>query len=446
MITILLLMFFTLTIPVQYVSDELILREITDKSFTRIDYMRNGKITVAADKGYATVIKTDSYEEYFDEKEREVVLPAGYSKISKKDGTISYLDKEGNPVLINDGFDSIHRTYTEDRQCYIDTYYIGNEQVEHRSGYWQCKHILENGKEIEVQYLDNNSNLIIQEKGYSVIKRIYSDNIRIDLFYGVDGKPVSLSLGQYGVQRIYDNQGREVITTYLGVDERPINTIEGYAIIKTTYDEKGKIQLYYDANEQPVTAGAYQYGSRIENGQRVYLDKNGRKMFRIDNYLNNHIQIVATLGILLSILVINLKGRLKYIFILLYGMFILVMTFVYREPGASRSMLDLFWSYKQFFSSTALRRNILNNIWLFVPLGCALSSIKHGWVQAILFSIVIEVYQYFTGMGIAECDDVVSNTLGVIVGFSIHSIYDDLKIRFKKRIYTLMCQEIFNIR
>jgi hypothetical protein len=58
----------TITAPAQYYSTELTAKTTTYTSSTRTDYIRNNTITFAADKGYATVIKTGSLEEYFDEK------------------------------------------------------------------------------------------------------------------------------------------------------------------------------------------------------------------------------------------------------------------------------------------------------------------------------------------------------------------------------------------
>ena len=59
---------------------------------------------------------------------------------------------------------------------------------------------------------------------------------------------------------------------------------------------------------------------------------------------------------------------------------------------------------------------MINNIWLFVPFGIGLYVIfrkKRVWVVALGLSLVIELIQYFTGLGILELDDLFGNTLGV---------------------------------
>ncbi|WP_420314620.1 VanZ family protein [Blautia wexlerae] len=48
---------------------------------------------------------------------------------------------------------------------------------------------------------------------------------------------------------------------------------------------------------------------------------------------------------------------------------------------------------------------MVNNIWLFIPLGTGLYKIiRKKWILLIpvLFSVMIESIQYFTGLGIAD--------------------------------------------
>lgn len=420
------LLLLTLTTPVQYYSSEL----TTRTSSTRTDYIRNNTITFAADKGYATVIKSPSLEEYFDEYGRAVTLPAGYSKVQKSPGLITYLDESGAPVVINNGYDSIHRTYTEDGLADTDTYYAGAEQVERTAGFWGYKRVYEGGRIVEIQYLDQDGSLTLNNSGYAVIKRSYTDAGRTDMYFGVNGEPVAGNLGQYGVYKELDDEGRTILTTYLGIDGRPRNTTRGYAIIKTNY-EHGVTRQYYDAEGKPVTVGSYQYGTQRINGQKIYLDEDGEPIMRLDNFLHRHLVLVAVFGVLLSIVAVMLKGKLKSGFILLYIIFIFLMTLYYREARDSRGQFELFWSYRQFFSSIPLRSEILKNIWLFVPLGAAASGWKNGWLWAVVLSVVIEVVQYVTGLGLCELDDVISNGLGAAAGYGLGHAMEPVVKRFK---------------
>lgn len=64
----------------------------------------------------------------------------------------------------------------------------------------------------------------------------------------------------------------------------------------------------------------------------------------------------------------------------------------------------------------------INNVWLFVPFGEGLYVIfrkKKVWITALLLSVAIELIQYFTGLGIAELDDLFGNTLGGVIGVGV---------------------------
>lgn len=65
---------------------------------------------------------------------------------------------------------------------------------------------------------------------------------------------------------------------------------------------------------------------------------------------------------------------------------------------------------------------MINNIWLFVPFGAGFYAIfrkKRVWIVSLFLSILIELIQYFTGLGIAELDDIFGNTFGGIIGVLI---------------------------
>ena len=81
--------------------------------------------------------------------------------------------------------------------------------------------------------------------------------------------------------------------------------------------------------------------------------------------------------------------------------------------------LDLFWSYRLFFISPVMRLQIFNNILLFVPLGAMLNRLwLRGYVVLIpvLLSLIIETLQLVLGRGLFETDDIISNSLGGLIG------------------------------
>ena len=76
-----------------------------------------------------------------------------------------------------------------------------------------------------------------------------------------------------------------------------------------------------------------------------------------------------------------------------------------------------------------VRAEVIDNIWLFIPLGAGLYSFcpkrKVLWLPFAL-TLFIETAQFATGLGLAQTDDVIGNTLGGIIGFLMAG-------QFKKR-------------
>ena len=98
------------------------------------------------------------------------------------------------------------------------------------------------------------------------------------------------------------------------------------------------------------------------------------------------------------------------------------MTILYRQNGHYNYRLNPFWSYVQFFYNKELRWEILNNILLFIPLGTILSQIlpqKRVLLFVIGLSVLVELIQFITGNGLCEVDDLISNTIGGVIGYFI---------------------------
>ena len=375
----------------------------------------NGDVVFANDKGYASVRKTKNadrkvvLEEYLGTDGQQVRLAAGYSAISrvyegKLNTEIHYLDESGEPVVIKNGYDTVRRTYNRKRLADTDTYWIQDQQVVRRQGYAQyCRTYNDKKQLVKVEYK------------------------------GLDGEPAILSSGQSGYRREYDDEGRVIETTYLGTDGEPINVKTGYATVRTSYEEDGgKKTQYYDATGEPVTIGKSQYGILKSGGQDIYLDEDGEPMLRIDNILNNQPLLVFAGGILLTVAAILVRGKGRIAFLVFYLVVIGLMTIAWRESGDSRGAFALFRSYRRFLTNDATRQAIINNIWLFIPLGACVANIccqsgRWGALGNIFISVLIclgvsvlvEVIQWVFGIGLAEADDVVSNGIGGLIGAAV---------------------------
>ena len=117
-----------------------------------------------------------------------------------------------------------------------------------------------------------------------------------------------------------------------------------------------------------------------------------------------------------------LSKKKDYIFCILFGAYIaavLWITLFSRIGEGYRRFLLPFHSYVEILKG--LWRPLLENIGnvvLFIPLGVAL---KCGGVRDVkkagfLVSLLIEVLQFTFALGTFECDDLIHNTLGAVIG------------------------------
>lgn len=114
---------------------------------------------------------------------------------------------------------------------------------------------------------------------------------------------------------------------------------------------------------------------------------------------------------------------------IIVSVFIILSTTIFsRFPSlAHNTQLIPFWSYAEVVTGQRSPIGILLNIALFIPFGwflVAFFQIKQKKLLVsllpILLSITIELIQYFTGRGTADIDDVISNTLGGMIGALIY--------------------------
>ncbi len=426
-------------------------RVVVSGNTTRIDYVDSeGNAAYASDKNYATFIKTQvndrvMLQEYFDEHGSPAQQLSGqYAELIEKDekgrvSCITYLGTEKEPVITENGFTKLKYSYNNLDQKEYELYFDNDDnQVEHSRGYYGIRREYNNNDQVtKTVYLDKKNKPVNSIYGYAIKDQEYDDNgkVSFEYYYDVKGAPVLISLGYYGIYREYDEYGNTIKITYLAADGHPMDSGDGFATAIYSYNSDGSISTvrYFDSNDNPVTAGRNQYGVEYVNGQGIYLDENGNRLFRLDNFLNTHPFLVLFGGIVLTLVAVMLKGKTKLFFLPIYLLLIIFMTIAFREIGASKHSFELFWSYRQIFVSSSIRQEILSNIWLFLPLGASLynSSHKHNLIWAICLSLIIEFVQLIFGIGLCEFDDVISNSIGAIIGFGVAMSYEDL-ISIKK--------------
>ena len=124
------------------------------------------------------------------------------------------------------------------------------------------------------------------------------------------------------------------------------------------------------------------------------------------------------------------KGKLAVtgtVFFYMYLAIIFAITFFSRENGAGRVMdLELFSSWGINDRNNAY---VVENVLLFVPYGifCAwylagsAGFLKNGAI-GLFTSVLVECLQLFTGRGVFQIDDILTNCLGSVIGYCIFCI------------------------
>ena len=129
--------------------------------------------------------------------------------------------------------------------------------------------------------------------------------------------------------------------------------------------------------------------------------------------------------------------KIYRIFILPYTIFLLYLMFLgfgREQHEANIVRLLPFVSTVFFVQNTtsweSIIINLLGNIIMFIPFGFL------GWLNAKYFSfkklildflsalIIVEALQYLTRLGVFDIDDLVLNSLGVLIGFQMRKFID----------------------
>lgn len=435
-----------------YTASELSIRETVDGSVTSTSYMNpDGVITDAIDMGYATVcrMRDDNgrvvEERYLDASGKPVVRYGDYYGLSygyDETGTvITYLDAERNPVKRSAGYSTIVRTQVGGRASNDFYYNLNGQQVQCAGEYYglHCKFNTE-GQSTSLTFLDKEGHAVSTSSGYAIktYQRDMDGNVVGEQYFDTEWNPVKSSLGQYGELYQCNEQGYIGQITYLDVDGNPAPTNAGYTILKRTYHRDGTADtdMYFDAEGNPKALSKGQYGIKRSGKVNLLLDRNGNVMLCVDNLLNGFPCMVVVIGCVVCLLLIVLPKSLSVVQTIVYVAFILYETLMFRESGNARTNFVLFSYAGKFLKEQSVRVGVINNIWLFIPLGTGLYRwFQKKWVLLIPFvmSVAIETTQYITRLGMAEFNDVFGNTIGGWIGVLVAWMWLSWKMSVKIR-------------
>ena len=93
----------------------------------------------------------------------------------------------------------------------------------------------------------------------------------------------------------------------------------------------------------------------------------------------------------------------------------------------NNTLLKPFWSYMALIygkKKYSILTEIVLNILMLVPVGFLLPFLvkKHTIFYGFLCSLCIEIFQLVTKRGFFEVDDLIHNTLGVLIGFGVYKL------------------------
>ena len=432
-----------------YTASELSIRETADGNVTSTSYVNpDGVITEAIDMGYATVCRMQDdngrvvEERYLDANGDPVARYGDYYGLSyeydETSTVITYLDAESNPIKLSDGYSTIVRTQIGGRAS-DDFYYDLNGQQVQCSGRYYGTHREFNteGQNTSLTFLDKDGHAVSTSSGYAIktYQRDRNGTVVGEQYFDTDGNPARSLLGQYGELYQCNEQGYISQITYLDADGNPATTNAGYTILKRTYHRDGTADtdMYFDANGNPKALSKGQYGIKRSGDLNLLLDKNGNIMLCVDNLLNGFPCMVVVFGCVVCLLMIVLPKSLSVVLTIVY---VLYETLMFRESGDARTNFVLFSYAGKFLKEQSVRVGVINNIWLFIPLGTGLYRwFQKKWVLLISFvmSVAIETPQYITGLGIAEFDDVFGNTMGGWIGVLVAWTWLSRKMSVKNR-------------
>ena len=412
-----------------------------DDKITRFDYVdERGNITYAADKHYASIIETKKGDqvltEFLDANGNPVKQSAGYYAIlytyNEKGQRIKneYLGRNKEPVMVTTGYSIARNFYNEYNQLEKVLFFDTFEKPVNTSpfGYGYIKEYNNSGENISTTYIDANETPIITSQGFAIQHMEYYETgtekgkSKYTMYYDEIGRPISLLLGQFGILNKYDELGRISAVTYVDPDRQPISTAKGYStVVYTRYeDDTIRTEMFYDLAGKPVKLSEGQYGVLYDENGATFLDENGKKLFNVKMTLYNH-ETVVFLAALAFVIASTICGKKMNVVLLIASIItIIYMTLLYRSEIRPINGIRVFWTYKKFFTDENSRREIINNILLFVPLGVVLFKLAPRKIILIIpfvLSIMIEGIQFCTGIGFCEIDDIVSNSLGGMMGY-----------------------------
>ena len=340
-----------------------------DSQTERTDYIDSeGKLTIAADLGFATSIVSTTVEgkmvKYYDDKGEPIKRDAGFFCLLREydeKGNISritYLDADDQPVMMQYGYATEERKYDDNKQIISVKYYDtkGYPVCTASYGYGRINEYENDGLYVKTTFIDPNGKPMMTKRGYASVIHQYFDNgpnknkAENEFYLDDQGKPVAMSLGEYGLYKEYNELGQGIVLTYLDAEGKPIINNKGYTTITRTFKPNNAIatEQYYDIDGNPFSLPEGQYGVKRENGETIFLDEKGSETFNLRNLLYNQTWIVIPIALIIILISSNTSRKWNVVFLMLSILTIVYLTLMYRESIGNKGH-KLLASYRNIF-------------------------------------------------------------------------------------------------
>lgn len=130
--------------------------------------------------------------------------------------------------------------------------------------------------------------------------------------------------------------------------------------------------------------------------------------------------------------------RIGLSFLVSYLFLVIAVTVFLRTPSAkSNLILELFRSYKEYNTNDFTWFEIRANVLLFIPIGFLLPmAIKKPFyiplITGVGISVTIELLQLVLRRGTCEIDDLISNSIGLLIGYCAFLLVKAIVFAIKK--------------
>lgn len=146
-----------------------------------------------------------------------------------------------------------------------------------------------------------------------------------------------------------------------------------------------------------------------------------------------HISFIIAMGVVIAYMFIKnglgkkfFNGKVVILFLLAFYIAMVVnIALISREPGSRIGAID--WAPFSTFTRNTPKVYFFENIVMFIPMGILLpmffgfeSKFRYALPSFVLLSVSIETVQLLTERGYCQLEDVITNTVGGLIGFAIY--------------------------